>query len=90
MPIYQYKCLKCKEETEKLLSFTDCDKVFNCEKCGNNLVKLMPSGISGGTTAEPWEYEYTHKMNPKYVKDSKGNRMKFNPNTMRKGRKGSG
>jgi hypothetical protein len=71
------------------MKMSDSDKDIVCEKCGKKTKKLL-SNVFGSSTAEPWEYEYTHRANPKFVKDSKGNRMKFNPSTMRKGRKGSG
>jgi putative FmdB family regulatory protein len=95
MPLYEYKCSKCKHKFEKLVKIADYDKKVNCEKCDSPADRQMSTGIHGGSgTAEPWEYEEVHKCNngkgPKFVRDSKGRRHKFNPSVHRKGRKGSG
>lgn len=96
MPLYEYKCPKCKHAFEKLVRFADFAQPITCEKCKKYIaVRQISTGVSGGNgSAEPWEYEETHKCNngkgPKYVRDSKGNRHKFNPSVHRKGRKGGG
>lgn len=93
MPIYEYQC-KCGNRFEKIIAFDDvekCKEYFSCDKCKGVGKRLLSTGISGmNGNAEPWEYEYTHKAKPKFVRDSKGNKIKFNPNTQMKGRKGSG
>lgn len=93
MPIYQYHC-QCGCEFDKLLNGTSAEKyrkTHPCDKCKKSAERVLSTGISGADgVAEPWEYDYTHKANPKFVKDSKGNRQKFNPNTMMKGRRGGG
>lgn len=91
MPMYSYKCPKCRCKFDKLTLFADADKPVICEGCKKYIAKRQIStGINGGSKAEPWEYEYTHSVKPKYVKDSKGVRRKFTPSTMPKGRRGSG
>lgn len=91
MPIYEYKCCKCRHKFDKLVKLADIDKIVICEKCEKYVAqRQISTGVSGGGTAEPWEYEYTHKMKPKFVKDSQGNRQKFDPTKHTKGRKGSG
>mgnify|MGYP003458096772 FL=1 len=72
------------------MQLKDFNQPVKCEECGGKTLRLLATGVTGGSTAEPWEYQYTHNLKPKYVRDSKGQRHKFNPNTMRKGRKGSG
>jgi putative FmdB family regulatory protein len=90
MPIYEYKCSSCQHEFEKMLSFADFNKKIKCEKCKAKANRQMPTGILGGSTAEPWEYDFTHSAKPKFVKDSEGNRHKFDPTKHTKGRKGQG
>lgn len=90
MAIYEYQCKNCNIVFEKIMSMADFKKKIKCDICNKNADKLLSLPSTGGSQAEPWEYEYTHKMNPKFVRDSKGNRLKFNPNTMKKGRKGAG
>lgn len=41
MPIYVYKCVKCKAEEEKLVRNTSEYKVPACEKCGGELKKTL-------------------------------------------------
>ena len=45
MPVYTYRCEKCKEEFEKVLDVKEYDKRVLCE-CGGSTVKLLkPSTI---------------------------------------------
>ena len=91
MPIYQYFCKDCSHEFEKLMAVSLYQKKMYCEKCGREATKKISTGISGfDKTQEPWEYTSTHKLNPKYIKDSKGHRERFDPTKHTKGRKGSG
>lgn len=89
MPIYEYRC-HCGNEFESLKSIKDFDKPQKCERCGKDAFRTISTGISGGSTPEPWEYEYTHYAQPKFVKDSKGKRHKFDPTKHTKGRRGMG
>jgi hypothetical protein len=93
MPIYGYIC-KCGNSFDRLLSGKNISKYSKshpCDQCNQIADRVLSTGISGSDgVAEPWEYDYTHKANPKFVRDSKGNRQKFNPNTMMKGRRGGG
>jgi hypothetical protein len=98
MPYFDYQCSKCGDIHEELikdirimLPVGEIDKNIICILCNSPCIRkfsIVP-GMSGN--AEPWEYSYTHKVKPKFVKDSQGNKIKFNPNgTHQKGRKGSG
>lgn len=74
-----------------MILLSEFDKPVKCDNCKSIAKRQVSTGISGMSgDAEPWEYNYTHEVKPKYVRDSKGNRQKFNPTTMTKGRKGSG
>lgn len=97
MSLYSYICKSCNKEFDKFLPMAEVSlvgkqQIIECQFCKkNNNVFRIYSQITGmDKKQQPWEYEYTHKMNPKYVRDSNGNRIKFNPNTMKQGRKGSG
>jgi hypothetical protein len=70
----------------------DKDPNVVCDKCGKaNCVRQMSTGVRGwDSCAEPWEYEQTHKAKPKFVKDSEGNRHRFDTSKHTQGRKGSG
>jgi putative FmdB family regulatory protein len=89
MPLYEYLCKKCNVKFEILHQMLDT-KERTCSKCGSFLFKQISLPSPGGSPGEVWEYDYAHKIQPKYVRDKKGNKIKFNSNTMRKGRKGSG
>ena len=96
MPFYIFSCPDCKNEFDVHCSMSsikeigELDENVLCEKCKKACKRVFATGISGGSIGEIWEYEYTHQMRPKFIKDSKGNRMPFNPNTMPKGRRGQG
>ncbi|GBE58277.1 zinc ribbon domain protein [bacterium BMS3Abin01] len=40
MPIYEYRCLKCGHQFEKLQNISD-DAVKRCEKCGEQVTRLF-------------------------------------------------
>jgi len=40
MPIYEYKCLQCDHQFEKLQKFSD-SLISNCPKCGGPVRKLV-------------------------------------------------
>ncbi len=97
MALYLFLCKTCNKEFDKFVPMAEVSnagekQLIECEFCKkNDNVFRIYSRVSGmDKQQQPWEYEYTHKMNPKFVRDSSGNRMKFDPNTMKKGRKGSG
>ena len=92
MPLYEYQCKKCNHKFEKLVKLIDFDKPVTCEGCNKYVAtRLVSSGIGCGSAgAEPWEYDEVHRMKPKFVRDSKGVRHKFNPAKHTKGRKGAG
>ena len=45
MPIFEYYCEKCDETTEAIQSQRERDKGLCCEKCGNELEKVVGKGI---------------------------------------------
>ena len=40
MPIYEYKCLKCGHQFEKLQNISD-QAVSHCEKCGKRVTRVF-------------------------------------------------
>lgn len=54
MPIYEYRCKKCGDESEQRRNFADMDKRSTCAKCGSRAVARKVSmqfafvGSSGG------------------------------------------
>lgn len=42
MPIYEFICNLCNEQTELMISFEESKKVINCPRCaGGQLIKLL-------------------------------------------------
>lgn len=89
MAIYEYLC-ECGYKFEQIRPMSESTKDSECEVCHKIAKRIFSLPSPGGAPPEVWEYDYTHAVKPKYVRDSKGNKLKFNPNTMRKGRKGTG
>lgn len=86
MPRYDYEC-QCGRKFERLVPYSQADKQ-NCS-CGKAAKRQIATGIMGSDgNAEPWHYEWTKKMKPKFVKDHKGNRQRYDPSkhTLGKGR----
>lgn len=55
MPIYEYKCKKCDNKFEQILSASEAKKVIECDKCkSTNVEKVIsaPAGLSmaGGSS----------------------------------------
>ena len=46
MPIYEYKCIDCGDEFEKLFFTSSASKDISCEKCGSERVERKVSAIS--------------------------------------------
>lgn len=97
MPIYEFRCCSCEKEFEAFASMTkvkpsgNVDDSIVCDKCNKTgAIRLISRNVNSGGVGEPWEYDYTHKVKPKFVRDSQGQRHKFDPTVHRKGRKGSG
>lgn len=56
MPLYEYRCLTCGEEFEKLVSFSDAEKNQHCPECNNNTTirkvsTFASTGSSFGSSA---------------------------------------
>ena len=97
MPLYTFICKKCNKEFDSFVKMDNIVKVgekqnIDCSFCSKseNVFRVFSKIVGMDGKQQPWEYDYTHRVKPKYVRDSDGNRIKFNPNTMKKGRKGSG
>ena len=52
MPIYEYRCEKCGEKFEKLVSSFDSAAEADCPKCGSTEVKKILSSFSARGSAE--------------------------------------
>ena len=78
MPLYEYSC-EGGNVFEQMKSFSQSDEPTACPKCKKQAVRAISQGITGRGPAEPWHYDYTKKMKPKFVKDHKGNRIKYDP-----------
>lgn len=75
MPIYEYRCLKCGHQFEKLQNITD-DAVSHCEKCGERVTRLFhPVAIhfkgSGFYTTDYGKKAARDKPEPKQEKNKK-------------------
>jgi putative FmdB family regulatory protein len=43
MPIYEFKCLKCKNQYETICGFNDDQKLIKCEHCGSKKKEKLVS-----------------------------------------------
>jgi hypothetical protein len=75
----------------EVATFGKVDKAVKCPECGKKKAIRILSEVSGwDANPEPWHYDYVQHAKPKYVKDNKGNRQKYDPNKHQGGRKGQG
>ena len=63
MPIYEYKCLKCKHQFEVIQKFSD-NPVENCPECNENSVQKLVSAPSFRLKGGGW-YETDFKTGSK-------------------------
>ena len=67
MPIYEYRCKKCQNTFEMLVSVRDSDKkIINCPKCNKKLAHKIPSRFSPSIKGEdqrPVEENYKEVQN---------------------------
>jgi len=63
MPIYEYKCLKCKHQFEVIQKFSD-NPVENCPECNENSVQKLVSAPSFRLKGGGW-YETDFKTGKK-------------------------
>ncbi|MBD63277.1 MAG: FmdB family transcriptional regulator [Gammaproteobacteria bacterium] len=78
MPIYEYKCLKCKHQFEVIQRFSD-DPVSKCPNCKNREVKKLVSAPSFRLKGGGWyetDFKTGSKKNIVDTKDEKQNQSK--------------
>ena len=46
MPLYEYRCSKCKKEFETLVSIKDLDNSIKCPNCGSEKTNRLMSTFS--------------------------------------------
>ncbi len=64
MPIYEYKCLKCKHKFEAMQKFSE-SAISQCPNCGGPVKKLI-SHSSFHLKGSGWYLtDYAHKNSPK-------------------------
>jgi putative FmdB family regulatory protein len=52
MPLYEYTCHECGESFDKIVSFSEADKLPLCPKCGaQNTQKKISAGAFLGATS---------------------------------------
>jgi putative FmdB family regulatory protein len=51
MPIYEYRCLECGEEFEKLVRFSTATSEIGCPKCGGRQAEKLISAFSTRTSS---------------------------------------
>ena len=74
MPIYEYKCLKCGHQFEKMQNISD-DAVKRCEKCGEQVTRLFHpvavhfKGSGFYSTDYGKQSSGQDKIKPDYVQD---------------------
>ena len=75
MPIYEYKCLKCKHQFEVIQKFSD-NPVENCPECNENSVQKLVSAPSFRLKGGGW-YETDFKTgSKKNIVDTKDEKAK--------------
>ncbi len=52
MPIYDYVCLTCKKEFEKVLTLTEHDQPVTCPHCGSKQVEQEPRAFYAVTASK--------------------------------------
>lgn len=70
MPIYEYKCKKCKKITEVFQRITD-PPIKKCEFCGGKLVKLISSNSFILKGSGWFKTDYKDKSKPSKSKKEK-------------------
>ena len=76
MPIYEYKCLKCKHQFEVIQKFSD-NPVENCPECNENSVQKLVSAPSFRLKGGGW-YETDFKTGNKKNLSSNDNKSSKN------------
>ena len=53
MPIYDFKCLDCEAQTERVMKVDDSRVGLRCEACGGELGRIIVLGHGGFQSDEP-------------------------------------
>jgi putative FmdB family regulatory protein len=54
MPMYEYRCLQCGQQFERLRRMADADRDIICPKCqATSVERLISAFAMGGCTATP-------------------------------------
>ena len=86
MPIYEYKCLKCKHQFEVIQKFSD-NPVENCPECNENSVQKLVSAPSFRLKGGGWyetDFKTGSKKNIVDTKDEKPKKSKEQTKTTEK------
>ena len=86
MPIYEYKCLKCKHQFEVIQKFSD-NPVENCPECNENSVQKLVSAPSFRLKGGGWyetDFKTGSKKNIVDTKDEKPKKHKEQTKTTEK------
>jgi putative FmdB family regulatory protein len=86
MPIYEYKCLKCKHQFEVIQKFSD-NPVENCPECNKKSVQKLVSAPSFRLKGGGWyetDFKTGSKKNIVDTKDEKPKKSKEQTNTTEK------
>lgn len=91
MPIYEYKCLKCKHQFEVIQKFSD-NPVENCPECNENSVQKLVSAPSFRLKGGGWyetDFKTGSKKNIVGTKDEKPKKPKEQTKTTEKSKSNS-
>jgi len=86
MPIYEYKCLKCKHQFEVIQKFSD-NPVENCPECNKKSVQKLVSAPSFRLKGGGWyetDFKTGSKKNIVDTKDEKPKKSKEQTTTTEK------
>ncbi|NQS91503.1 MAG: zinc ribbon domain-containing protein [Chloroflexi bacterium] len=66
MPLYEYQCPECGETFDKLVSFSEADKIPVCPKCGEKNTRKMISAAAmiGGSSSGSTSYAGSAPSSP--------------------------
>ncbi len=78
MPIYEYRCLKCGHQFEKLQSVSE-DAVRKCEKCGARVTRLFHPVAVHFKGSGFYSTDYGERSPPKSTSEEKPKKKSKEP-----------